>query len=107
MAGSQITGAVAVQWGWANYAVPAADLWDAVSEQCREIARMPARVLRLKKLAINRAFELGTSFRTVAGLGADVDALLQHGEDVAAYRASIREHGLQEAIRRYRREEDA
>jgi enoyl-CoA hydratase/carnithine racemase len=105
VAGSHISGAVAAQWGWANYAVPAAALWDDVSQQCREIAKMPARVLRLKKLAINRAFEIDTSFRTVVGLGADVDALLQHGEDVQAYRAAIREHGLQEAIRRYREDD--
>jgi enoyl-CoA hydratase len=104
VAGSHISGAIAVQWGWANYAVPEAALWDDVTERCHEIAKMPARVLRLKKLAINRAFEIGSSFRTVVGLGADVDALLQHGEDVQAYRASIREHGLQEAIRRYREE---
>jgi enoyl-CoA hydratase len=104
VAGSHITGTVAAQWGWANYAVPPEQLWDDVTHQCHEIARMPARVLRMKKLAINRAFELDTSFRTVVGLGADVDALLQHGEDVQAYRAAIREHGLQEAIRRYREE---
>jgi enoyl-CoA hydratase/carnithine racemase len=102
VAGSEISGTTAVQWGWANYAVPEADLFDDASRLAHEIARMPARVLRLKKLAVNRVFEVSTSFRTVVGLGADIDALLQHGEDVQAYRSSIREHGLREAIRKYR-----
>lgn len=101
VAGSKISGTTAAEWGWANYAVPEVELWDDVTALATEIAKVPAPVLRMKKLAINRVFQIQSGWPTTAFLGADMDALLHHNQEIQDYRRSIREEGLREAIRRF------
>ncbi len=97
VAGSKITGAVAADWGWANYAVPAAELEDNVRALATEIAKIPAPILRMKKMAINRVADV-MGFRATALMGAETDALLHHSGAVEELRQLIREHGLKETI---------
>jgi enoyl-CoA hydratase len=100
-AGSQISGQTASDWGWANYAVPAAELESNVRELALNIARIPPRILRMKKLSINRVADV-MGFRNIVHMGAETDALLHYSEDVVALSHLIREHGLKGAIARFR-----
>ncbi|GAB3457890.1 enoyl-CoA hydratase-related protein [Actinophytocola sediminis] len=98
--GSSISGATSVDWGWANYAVPEADLWDSVTELATNIARTPAPILRMKKHSVNRIMDL-QGFSASAMLGAETDALLHMDSSVKLLSTEIREHGLKAAIRAF------
>jgi enoyl-CoA hydratase/carnithine racemase len=98
--GYTIDGTTAAQWGWANYAVDAAQLHNEAIEVATRMARMPADVLQLRKRAINRMVELA-GFRDGAREGAHTDALLHQSPSVQKLRAAIAAHGLKEAIRRF------
>jgi enoyl-CoA hydratase len=95
--GSMISGATAVEWGWANHAVPAADLVRTVEEMAERMARIPPDVLRIKKLSINRAMEAMGVRNAAAGV-AEMDALLHLSPSVIELREWIGEIGLKNAI---------
>ena len=97
VAGSQISGKTASDWGWANYSVPAADLQQNVRDLAWSIARIPASTLRMKKIAINRVAD-AMGFRNTVPMGAETDALLHYSEEVKALARSIQERGLKGAI---------
>lgn len=99
--GRRIDGRTAYEWGFANAAVPATDLEKHVREMALSIAKTPASVLRMKKLAINRVQEMN-GFLTVAGMGADTDALIHTTPDVAELQELVKEIGLKETISRFR-----
>jgi enoyl-CoA hydratase/carnithine racemase len=101
VAGSQISGTVASEWGWANYAVPEGELWDSVRAMATEIAKVPGEILRMKKYAINRVAEV-QGFRTIAPMGAETDALLHYSHAVEGMSQSIRDVGLKAAIEKFR-----
>jgi enoyl-CoA hydratase len=92
-----ISGATAVEWGWANHAVPAADLVRTVEEMAERMARIPPDVLRIKKLSINRAMEAMGVRNAAAGV-AEMDALLHLSPSVIELREWIGEIGLKNAI---------
>jgi enoyl-CoA hydratase len=94
---SRISGTTASEWGWANYAVPAAELEANVLDLARQIARVPARILRMKKMSINRAWDI-MGFRQIVPLGAETDALLHYSKDCRQVGEAIREKGLKETI---------
>ncbi|HLH68707.1 MAG TPA: enoyl-CoA hydratase-related protein [Candidatus Dormibacteraeota bacterium] len=100
VAGSKISGRTASEWGWANYSVPAEELEDNVRRLAWDIAKIPASTLRMKKMSINRAAEV-MGFRTIVPMGAETDALLHSSAAVQELFASIRAHGLKEAIARF------
>jgi enoyl-CoA hydratase/carnithine racemase len=97
---SQIDGKTAEQWGWANYAVPADELMDNVRELAAKIATIPSPILRVKKMAINRVWDV-MGFRNTVLMGAESDALLHASRPVKALSNLIAEHGLKGAIARY------
>lgn len=103
--GSRITGRTAADWGWANYAVPAAELEKEVRMLARSIARIPAPTLRMKKMAINRVAD-AMGFRNIVLMGAETDALLHYSADVKKLGESIQEHGLKEAINVFNAQSD-
>jgi enoyl-CoA hydratase len=103
VAGSTISGAEAAAWGWANYSVPAAELLTEVRRLSGEIAKTPAKVLRMKKLAINRVVDLA-GFRNSLLMGAETDALLHYSQPVEELRATLREVGVKETIKRFHAE---
>lgn len=97
---SKISGTTAAEWGWANYAVPEDELFDDVRRLAQEISKVPAPILRMKKMAINRVADI-MGFRTTATLGAETDALLHYSSSVTALADMIRESGLKGAIERF------
>lgn len=82
LSASTISGEVAATWGWANRAVPAAELADVVGEVAMRIAAEPPGLIELEKMAINRAFE-AAGFRTTLLTGALSNAV-GHGSNASA-----------------------
>lgn len=98
--GSKISGKTAAEWGWANYAVSEAELFDNVRQLAADISKIPAPILRMKKAAINRVADT-MGFRNTAVMGAETDALLHYSQAVTALTDMIRESGLKGAINRF------
>ncbi len=99
--GNSIDGPTAVEWGWANHCVPAQQLIPAVEDLAARIARIPAEVLRIKKLSINRAAE-ALGFKDAAAAVAEMDALLHTTAAVVNLKQWIGQVGLKEAMAAYR-----
>jgi enoyl-CoA hydratase len=99
--GNWIDGPTAVEWGWANHCVPAAQLLAAVASLAERIARTPPDVLRLKKLSINRAAEAAGFRQALSGI-AEIDALLHLSPAVLEIRARMAERGLKAVIAEYK-----
>ncbi|MBL5974704.1 MAG: enoyl-CoA hydratase/isomerase family protein [Candidatus Leucobacter sulfamidivorax] len=99
-AGHRISGATAVEWGWATHAVPEEEFEQHIDELGRSIARTPGNVLRMKKEALNRVTEL-QGLLTYARMGAETDALLHQSQEVKEVQGWIRDMGLKAAIARF------
>ena len=99
--GNFIDAETAVRWGWANHAVPAAELVDRVRGLAARIALTPPDVLQVKKLSINRSME-AMGVREAASSVAEMDALLHTAPSVLALRERLREEGLKEVMAAYR-----
>jgi enoyl-CoA hydratase len=99
--GNSIDGRTAVEWGWANHAVPADQLLSRVRSLAERIALIPPDLLTIKKFSINRAMEAMGTRNAVAAV-ADADALAHLVPDVLAIRARIAEEGLKPVIDSYR-----
>jgi len=99
--GSRISGKMASDWGWANYSVPAEELMETVRGHALRIARVPADVLAMKKMALNRVADIA-GFRTAAVLGAETNAILHTIPPVLELRDKVQELGLKEAMRRFK-----
>lgn len=97
VAGSSMTGKEAADFGWANRAIPAGDLLGEAHELAGKIARTPASLLRLKKLALNRVMET-QGFRTAFMYGAEWDAIAHTVPEHQVMRGKIKELGLKDAI---------
>lgn len=95
--GNAIDGRTAVQWGWANHAVPAHEVISTVEALAARMARIPSDVLRIKKLAINRTMD-AMGVRTAAAQVPEMDALLHLSPSVLQLREWIGEVGLKSAI---------
>jgi enoyl-CoA hydratase/carnithine racemase len=100
VANSQISGETASEWGWANYAVPAQELDENVRDLAIEIAKIPSRILRMKKIAINRVWD-AMGFRNIVPMGAETDALLHHSKEVQQVGNAIKTLGLKGAIAQF------
>jgi enoyl-CoA hydratase len=99
--GNSIDGRTAVDWGWANHAVPAEQLIDAVEGLAARIALTPPDVLEIKKRSINRAME-AMGMRQATAAVAEMDALLHTSPDVLALRERIATRGLKATIAEFR-----
>ncbi|MER6976255.1 enoyl-CoA hydratase-related protein [Streptomyces carpinensis] len=99
--GNSIDGRTAVEWGWANHAVPAPELLDRVRSLAERIAMIPADLLAIKKLSINRAME-AMGARSALAAVADADALAHQTPDVLGLRERIGREGLKAVIEAYR-----
>jgi enoyl-CoA hydratase len=98
IAGSEMTGAEAHFWGFANRAVPEAELEAVTLRMARQIARTPPDLLRLKKLAINRIMDI-QGFRTAAMFGAEWDSIAHFSTGAMNVAEKIQELGLKGAIK--------
>lgn len=99
--GNRISGATAVEWGWANHAVPAGEIIAATEAMAAQISRMPADALRIKKIAINRAAEARGPRAAADGI-AEMDALAHVAPGVNALRTWLAEVGLKAATEAFR-----
>jgi enoyl-CoA hydratase len=97
IAGSEITGAEATQWGFANHALSAEELEPRAKLMARQISRTPPDLLRLKKLSINRICEMQGYRQAMLG-GAEWDALCHFSDGALEMRRRIVEKGLKGAI---------
>ena len=95
--GAQIDGMTASDWGWANRAVPAAELESTVREMATRMANLPSKFLQLKKSSINRQMDI-QGFSAAIRTGAEIDALLHFTDTATIVRTSIREKGLRDTI---------
>ncbi len=100
VAGSRISGTTASDWGWANYAVPAEELEANVRELAHEIAKIPAPILHMKKVSINRVADV-MGFRNIVHMGAETDALLHYSLPVKDLADALHANGLKAAIAMY------
>lgn len=99
--GNTIDAQTAVAWGWANHAVPADKLIEAVEALAGRIAQVPPDVLRVKKQSINRAAD-AAGFREALGAIAESDALLHLSPAVLAVRERMAQEGLKAVLADYR-----
>lgn len=106
IAGSRMSGTEAHQRGWANHAVTAGSAVDRALEIARDVARTPLDLLRLKKLALNRQFDL-QGFRESFLAGAEWDALAHTAPGTHRMVGKVNELGLKGAIQWFRSEENA
>jgi enoyl-CoA hydratase len=95
----RISGAEAERWGWANYALPAAEVRDKALEIAYDIAKTPLELLQIKKRSMNMAQETPTFAGTVAA-GALWDAIGHYSASGQQTSRQLHEVGLREAIRR-------
>lgn len=99
--GNCIDGATALEWGWANHCVPSERLIEAVEALAARMALVPADVLRVKKLSINRASDAMGFRNATAGL-AEMDSLLHLAPSVLAIRERMNRHGLKAVLNDYK-----
>jgi enoyl-CoA hydratase len=103
VAGSEISGTTAAQWGFAAEAVPAAELAERCTDLADKISKMSSELLHLKKSSINRVFDL-SGFRETLAAGAEWDALAHEDPKVAKVRGWVRDEGMKGAIARFKRD---
>ncbi|SHL07618.1 enoyl-CoA hydratase [Pseudonocardia thermophila] len=103
VAGSEITGRTAAEWGYANLAVPADELQKTVWGLATDMARMAPSVLQLKKAAINRVWDR-IGFRDTVLAGVEWDAMVHKDASSEVLRGWLREHGMKAAIARFQTE---
>jgi enoyl-CoA hydratase/carnithine racemase len=100
--GNTIDGRTAVEWGWANHAVPADQVVATAEDMAARMARIPSDVLRIKKLSINRTMD-AMGVRTAAAQVPEMDALLHLSPSVLALREWIGQVGLKTAITEFKK----
>lgn len=98
--GNHVTGTQAAQWGWANAALPDDRLIDCAQALAERMALVPASVLTMKKLSINRAME-AQGFLTSVNAIAESDAILHLEPAVMALRTDIASHGMKAVLNRF------
>ena len=99
--GNWIDGRTAVEWGWANHAMPAGRLVPAAEALASRMALVPPAVLRAKKASINRAADAQGWRLSTAGI-AETDALLHVEPDVLRIRERIGTEGLKAVLADFR-----
>ncbi len=96
--GSRLSGTEAAEWGWANYAVPAEEVFDRAAQLAARVAKTPVEMLVLKKAAIRRTIEMMFNFTTTVRSGAEFDAIAHDSRSIEETKAIIAELGLKGAI---------
>lgn len=104
--GSRISGREAAEWGYANVAVPAADLEAETLAFARRVAKTPRTVLEIRKAAITRASS-GLSFREALLAGVEWDAIAHLDAGVIQMKQLIRENGMKAVIDAFENTDDA
>jgi enoyl-CoA hydratase len=95
--GDPMSGVEAAQWGWANRAVPVADLPATVDAFARRLALIDREMLTYSKRAVNRAYEI-MGIRTAISAGADIQALSSVRPMGGVFGRISQKYGLKEAL---------
>lgn len=103
--GSRMTGTEAVEWGWANYAVPDDEVFGFAERLAARIARTPVEMLILKKAALRRTIDTMFNFTTTVRSGAEFDAIAHDSRAIEETQAVIAKLGLKGAIAEFTKEE--
>jgi enoyl-CoA hydratase len=101
--GNHVDGTTAVEWGWANAAVPEDRLIACVEALAERMAKIPLPVLTMKKRSINRAMEAG-GFLNAVNAVSESDAILHFEPSVLELRERLAKEGLRETLARFRGE---
>jgi len=101
--GNHVDGKTAVEWGWANAAVPADRLIACVEALAERMAKIPLPVLTMKKRSINRAME-AAGFLNAVNAVSESDAILHFEPSVLELREQLAKEGLRETLARFRGE---
>lgn len=97
LTGDSVSGAEAVQRGWANAAYPREELDERVLEIAKRIALVPTELLQLNKRVVHRQME-AMGLRTGIRAGTELCALGTHTGAMREFVTSAREHGLTNAL---------
>jgi enoyl-CoA hydratase len=97
LTGDSISGAEAVQRGWANASVPAEQLEAKVLEVAARIAGVPADLVQLNKRVVHRQMEI-MGLHTGIRAGSELCALGTHQKSMHEFLARIRKQGLTGAL---------
>ncbi|MFC5753316.1 enoyl-CoA hydratase-related protein [Actinomadura rugatobispora] len=97
LTGDSMSGAEAVEHGFANRAYPAAELEEHVLERAQRVAQIPADVLQANKRTVHRAMER-MGLRDALRAGTELSALAVHNDGFKAFMASAQEKGLTKAL---------
>ena len=95
--GDSVTGAEAVELGWANRAFPVDDLAAETEAFAERIANIAPDMVQMSKRGINRAYEV-MGIRTALAVGADIQALSTYRNSAGEFGAIAREKGLKAAL---------
>ena len=98
LTGRAISADEAHRIGLVSHVVDPAEIADAVEEEARRFAHIPANQLALNKLLINQAFE-NMGLRTSQLLGTFFDGVTRHTEEAYRWVESFEEKGFREVVR--------
>jgi len=97
LTGDSISGIEAVERGWANAAVPAEELDDAVIEVASRIAAIPADIVQLNKRVVHRQMD-AMGMRAGIRAGTELCALGTKSPSLLAFVEKTREQGLTKTL---------
>jgi len=103
-AGSRISGKVAEDWGFVAKTFPADKLEEETLKIARGIAKTPADILRLKKVALNRVLEI-QGYRTMQMFLHEQDAIIHTSDGVNLTVQKIKELGVKGAVEWFNNQE--
>jgi enoyl-CoA hydratase len=95
--GDPVSGKEMAHWGWANRAVPADELQEAVDEFAERLALIDSEMLAYSKRAVNRAYEI-MGMRAALYAAADIQALSAVRPQGNVFGAIAMERGLKAAL---------
>ncbi|WP_428680994.1 enoyl-CoA hydratase-related protein [Sphingopyxis sp.] len=97
LTGDTISGAEAAEYGFANRAVPLADLEPMVLDMASRVAKIPTDVQQINKRAVHRQME-AMGIRAGIRAGTELQALSAMTESAKAFYANVRNDGLTSAL---------
>ena len=97
LTGDSISGVEAARLGWANRAVPAGELDDAVLSVATRIAKVPPDIVQLNKRTVHRAMDV-MGLRAAIRAGTELCALAIHQPGFQAFIAEAQTKGLVAAL---------
>ena len=97
LTGDSISGRQAAEEGWANQALPAGELEDAVIDIAQRIAKLEPELVQLNKRAVHRQMD-AMGMRAGLRAGTELCALGTHTNAMRDFLSRIRQEGLTDAL---------